>query len=480
MSQRPPVHYPTLALGAAIFAVLLALAAVFYLERMAVLDMAFQTFHILRTGALQIQSGRFGAAGTQVFAWAAQALGLPLKSVLLTYSLGHVLYYFGIFWVVTAVLRQWKWGLVLILLATLMTTHTFYWLSEMPQGLAFLVLVLAWLHRKERLSALHWWEYPVLLAACITAFYFHPLVLYAMLFCSAYFLLNNNETTDQTSVSPSSVKPLYLLALALFGAIVFVKYRVLKLDWYDAQALERAKAFGETWPNWFDIQSNHDFLRWCATDYYMLPILVAANAIFFLWKKHHWKAVLSILAPVGYVVLVNVPFHAGDNQFYLENLYLPLAIFAAVPFVFGILPGVLPEKNHWLPIAIIAGIGLARIGTAHQPWRDRLHWEQDFLKKTAQLDHRKLVLTEQQAPMEMLVLSWGTPYEFLMLSALDKPENARCIIVDEASERFEPLLSQPRLFLGEFKNYSFDSLPRQYFNLTDTTPYVRWRESGNK
>ncbi|MEQ1746573.1 MAG: hypothetical protein ABMA02_14170 [Saprospiraceae bacterium] len=479
MSQRLPVHYPTLALGAAVFAVLLALAAFFYLQRMAVLDMAFQTFHILRTGELQIQSGRFGAAGTQVFPWVAQTLGLPLKGVMLSYSLGHVLYYFGIFWVVTISLRQWKWGLVLILLATLMTTHTFYWLSEMPQGLAFLVLVLAWLHRKERLSALHWWEYPALLAACVTAFYFHPMVLYAMLFCGAYFLLGRSGVSSQeTSFSPA-IKPLYRLALAIFGAIVFVKYQVLKLDWYDAQALERAKAFGELWPNWFDIQSNRDFLRWCATDYYMVPVVVAANATFFLWKKHVSRAVLAVLAPVGFVVLVNVPFHAGDNQFYLENLYLPMGMFAAVPFVFGVLPGLLPEKRHWIPVAIIAAVGLARIGAAHRPWSDRLRWEQDFLKKTTQLERRKLLLTEQQVPMDMLVLSWGTPYEFLILSALGKPENARCIIVDEASERFEPLLSQPRLFLGEFKNYRFDELPRHYFNLTDTTPYVRWKESGN-
>ena len=38
-----------------------------------------------------------GAAGTQVFAWAAQWAGLPLKGVLMTYSLGHVAYYFILF-----------------------------------------------------------------------------------------------------------------------------------------------------------------------------------------------------------------------------------------------------------------------------------------------------------------------------------------------------------------------------------------------
>ncbi|MBK9335658.1 MAG: hypothetical protein IPM98_03320 [Lewinellaceae bacterium] len=463
--SSPPAWAQTLCLGTAAYAILLVLAAVFYLERMAVLDMAFQTFQILRTGEVQIQSGRFGAVGTQVFPWAAQAAGLPLKGVLMSYSLGHVLYYFGVFLMVTLVLRQWKWGLVLILLATLMTAHTFYWLSEMPQGLAFLVLVLAWLHHKERLSALRWWAYPLLAAGLVTAFYFHPMVLYAMLFCAAYFFLEKPR---------SPIQPLYLLALAIFLATVFVKYKILKLDWYDAQALERAKAFGALWPNWFDIQSNRDFLRWCRTDYYMIPVLTVLNAAFFLWKKQGLRAALVTVAPVGFVLLVNIPFHPGDNQFYLENLYLPLGLFVAVPLVFAVLPGLLPEKRHWIPVAAIAAIGLFRIVSVHRPWTNRLHWEQDFLEKTAHREHRKLLLTEEQASMDTLVLSWGTPYEFLLLSALEHPDSARCILVDEASHRFDPLLAQPGLFLGEFKNYSFDELPRRYFNLTDTSAYVRW------
>jgi hypothetical protein len=458
-------HRASLCLGMAAYAALLALAAVFYLERMAVLDMAFQTFQILRTGALQIQSGRFGAAGTQVFPWAAQAVGLPLKGVLLSYSLGHVLYYFSIFLIVTGLFRQWKWGLVLVLLSTLMTTHTFYWLSEMPQGLAFLVLVLAWLHRKERQNLLRWWEYPLLAAGLVTAFYFHPMVLYAMLFCGAYFLLEKPR---------SPIQPLYILALAIFFATVFIKYKVLKLDWYDAQALERAKAFGNLWPHWFDIQSNRDFLHWCMADYYMIPLLTALNTVYFIWKKHWLRAALVALAPAGFVLLVNIPFHTGDNQFYLENLYLPLGLFVAVPLIFDVLPGLLSNNRVWIPVAAILAIGLIRIGLAHRPWTDRLRWEQDFLEKTAHLEHRKLLLTEEQVPMDTCILSWGTPYEFLLLSALKHPDSTRCIIVDESSQRFDPLLAQPRLFLGEFKNYTFDELPQRYFNLTDTSAYVRW------
>ncbi|MBK8193423.1 MAG: hypothetical protein IPK76_09485 [Lewinellaceae bacterium] len=183
-------------LGTAVYAALAVLAAVFYLERMVFADMGFQTFHILRTGSLQIQSGRFGAACTQIFPWLAQLTGMPLKGVLLTYSLGHVLYYFTVFLLVTLVLEQWRWGLVLILTSTLMTTHTFFWLSEMPQGLAFLILLLAWLQSREGLYAVRWWQYPLLTAASVTAFYFHPMILYALLFCGLFFIVAKGNNPD--------------------------------------------------------------------------------------------------------------------------------------------------------------------------------------------------------------------------------------------------------------------------------------------
>lgn len=452
--------------GTAAYAVLAALAAVFYLERMTFMDMSFQTFHILRTGSLQIQSGRFGAAGTQVFPWLAQEIGLPLRGVLFTYSLGHVLYYYAIFALTVLWFRQWKWGVVLVLLSTLMTTHTFYWLSEMPQGLAFLVLVLAWMQAKGRLGAVRWWEFPVFVAALVTAFYFHPMVLYALLFCCAFFLLDRP--------SGPGGRAIYLFAAGIFLATLFVKYKVLKPDWYDVMSLERAEAFRALWPHWFDIQSNRDFLHWCLTDYYLLPLLVLLNTGFYFRKKRWLKGLLAVLFPAGFVILVNVPFAKGDHQFYLENLYLPLGLFASVPFVFDVLPALVPERRMWLVLSALVALRLVHIFLTHRSWTERMHWEQAFLKETAALPRRKLILSEKQAPMDKLILSWGTPTEFLMLSALEHPDSARCIAIDENPERFDPLLASPRLFLGEFRNYSFDELPHRYFNPQDTSAYIHY------
>jgi hypothetical protein len=137
MSSNFHEHRTAFLLCLGLFGTLIVLAGVFFLERIVNLDMAFQSFLILKSGSLEIQSGRFGAAATQFWPWAAQALGLPLKGVLLMYSLGHVFWPALLAWFSWRI-GQWRWSLAIGMVATLMTTHTFYWLSEMPAGLVFL------------------------------------------------------------------------------------------------------------------------------------------------------------------------------------------------------------------------------------------------------------------------------------------------------------------------------------------------------
>lgn len=453
-----------------VFGTLVLMARVWYKDRIINLDMAFQTFLILKSGSLEIQSGRFGAAATQVWPWAAQALGLPLKGVLMAYSLGHALW--------PAILAffcwrigQWRWSLAIGMVATLMTTHTFYWLSEMPAGLVFLCAVFAWMHSKGSFAVFRWWEWPLWLGALVTAFYFHPLVLYAHAFLCVFFLLEKDK--------PRTWAWMHLTALGIFGALTILKYKVLKLDWYDAVAIKRQEAFGKLWPHWLDIESNRKFLEWSTKDYWLLWIVIVACVVFYVSKRFWLKASFVAAWPLAFVIMVNVPYYeAVGQQFYMENLYLPLAVFASIPLIFDVLkeknqPDQL-TKNGVTILGILFTINLLRIGQAHQTWAEKLKWEQTFLEETAKRSERKIVLSEKQVPMQTLKMSWGSPYEFLMLSSLTHPDGARCLIIHDSPERFDSLLTRPRLFFGTFKNYPFEVLPKTYFNFQDTSGYIRW------
>jgi hypothetical protein len=176
--------------------------------------------------------------------------------------------------------------------------------------------------------------------------------------------------------------------------------------------------------------------------------------------------------------LKGVLFEGLGQQFYMENLYLPLGVFASIPLVFDVLSDSIKNDrlvlNGAVVLVILSGLNLFRIGAAHRQWAEKLQWEKDFLAETATLPNRKIVLTERQAPMETLKMSWGSSFECLMLSALVHPDSSRCLIIHESPERFDSLLTRPRLFFGAFKNYPFQELPDAYFNFQDTSNYVRW------
>jgi len=471
---------PLTLLGIGIFSLLLLLAIVFYLERIAHIDMGFQTFLILLSGTPEIQSGRFGAVATQFWPWLAQWAGLPLRGVLMAYSIGHIVWPALLFgyccW-----LRQWQWAAVLLLVVTGMPTHTFYWLSEMPQGLVFLVAVFAWMSAKGSLAGIRWWAWPLWAAAVVTAFYFHPMVMYAAFFGCAFFIIKHsflsglNEKTSSTTPFFQRGWTIFAMMLLLFACTAFVKFKLLKLDWYDAVALERTEAFGQLWPHWFDIQSNRDLLQYCLRDYWFVPLALSASFAFYLWKKQWFPAVLTLVYPLAYTLLVNIPYHESTHQFYMENLWLPLGLFAAIPLVFDVLPGLFAEKTGVYIVGAIALLGVVRIANTHQPWTARLDWERQFLKETVQRPNKKLVLTEQQVPMRTFKLSWGMPYEFLLLSSLESPDSARCILVTNEPQRYDStMMAKPKLFLGSFKNYPFEVFPTRYFNLKDSSAYVRY------
>jgi hypothetical protein len=464
----------TLITGITAFAGLLLLAMVYYLERIAHIDMAFQTFLILKSGSPEIQSGRFGAVATQCWPWMAQAAELPLKWVLRLYSAGHVIWPALLFgWALW--LRQWKWALVLLLAVTGMATQTFYWLSEMPQGLVFLIAVMAWISGQPTLRSVRWWQWPLWLFAAVTAFYFHPLVLYAAVF-ACLFMIISPESGEKKWYSARW--PVYTTFLAMLGATALVKYKVLKLDWYDAAAMKRTAAFGQLWPNWLDIQSNRDLWTYLLSDYWFIPAALGVSLIYYVARRQWLKGGLTLLYPVVFVFAVNVPYSESTHQFYMENLWLPLGLFAAMPLVMDVLPGWFGDRKTVVIAAFLALSGIYRIAGAHESWTARLNWERQFLSTSGNAGGR-LILTEKQIPMDTFKLSWAMTYEFLLLSALDTPGNTRAILVTGEPHKYDTLRCESRLLLGPFKNYPYEVLPKRYFMLNDTTCYTEMRLEEN-
>jgi hypothetical protein len=455
----------TLLIGIATYLLLAAMAAVLFLERTVFADIAFHTVTILKQKSLFIQNQRFVAAFTQVFPLAAQSAQLSLKGVLMSYSVGFIAYYGFVFLACTLWLKQWKMGLVMLLLSTLMVTDTFYWIqSELPQGLALLTLTFALMLRYKTPERMSGWALGLLFVLWFTVAYAHPMLAFPIFFMLVFFWKRNPAR--------AAVHPTLVTASAVFVLLVLLlKNKVLGPAGYDSEAMSRVSNLQKLFPNYFNLASNRDFLRWCLTDYYLLPIGFFTNTAFYVWQKKWFKLLLFSSFFLGYLLLVNVSIPESFHRFYLENLYLPLSLFVAVPLVFDVLPH-FGKKGDWprwgfAVLAVFLAARLLNIGIAHRPWMARLDWQREFLREHA----GKLLVPENSVPMKQLFMSWGSSFEFMLLSSLENPNETRLIAIDEDPNRFAWATERPRAAITEWEVWDYEQLPHRYFNPQDSTLY---------
>jgi hypothetical protein len=177
---------------------------------------------------------------------------------------------------------------------------------------------------------------------------------------------------------------------------------------------------------------------------------------------------------LGYLFFINVSFNNGDHQFYLENLYLPLIIFVVVPFVFDVLFTGFFKKMPLVFVSCILIFAMIRINLHATQWTARLDWNKNFLTKTDILPNRKLLIDENKTPKELMVMSWGSSFEFLLLSSLEKPENTRCLLIDENPSRLNWAKNTPNTLLTEWEVWDYQELPQRYFAPRDTGGYVEY------
>ncbi|MBK8146418.1 MAG: hypothetical protein IPK62_16260 [Bacteroidetes bacterium] len=200
------------------YSVLLIFATIFYKERVAMCDAAFQFFSILKEDSFAIQIGRYGVVGTQIFPLLASKLNLPLSVVSLSYSLSFIIFYFSVFLLVLVLFKNEKMALVILLFSTLMVRHSFYWVQcEFVQGAVFTLFYLAlmeWILQKEKVP---FWFFLVSPFFLITIVYFYPLLLFIMLFGILFMMLLYKQKIRFLSLILVSYLVLFVVKLQFFN-----------------------------------------------------------------------------------------------------------------------------------------------------------------------------------------------------------------------------------------------------------------------
>lgn len=219
-----------------------------------------------------------------------------------------------------------------------------------------------------------------------------------------------------------------------------------------------------------NLQSNKNLLNYFVQDYYFVAIV-----LFFINRRHFLKAILISAFFLGYCLLVNVSYPHGADQFYIENLYLVLAVIIAVPFVYDVLPSIRNPKIQYAIIGLICVAGLIRIASTQSFYSDRLSWYSDILNSTESDSQQKIIIPETMVPMDTLMMTWGSSYEFWLLSTIEGG-TSRSVIIEERPGEFDYALPAEKAFITKWGVFEYSALDNKYFNFRDTMGYVSFQE----
>lgn len=453
------------AIGVITFIILGILAAKYYLERTLFLDIPFHIFHLIWFKHFFIQNNRFGAAFTQTIPLLAILIHAPLRVVMMSYSLSFVIYYFLVFLICITLLKNEKFGLVLLLSCVLIVSDTFYWIqSELPQGIAFLILTLAVMSRFSTLSRVNIFHHCVLLILMIFITYYHPMMVFPYFFSCAFFFTDNRNIIRKKLIYESIV---YLVLIMIFKNVV------MKPAEYDANAMDRWKNLVRMFPHYIDVPSNRNFVEYSVRDYYFLPLFFIAILIVYFFRRNILKLLLLLFFFLGYLLLVNISFSgAQEKQFYLENLYLPLSFFVIVAFVFDILPSIKIDLIRYGLLILIIIVRLIHISNDHEKFSARINWYEDLLSETRTLTNKKLIIPDSTVNREMLILDWASAYEILLLSSAESPDSSRSIAIDDNPNGYLWAIDQNKSFFAKGGVWPYEILDSHYFRFHDTSRYV--------
>lgn len=450
-------------LGVCYFALSIFFAFTWAEERIAFGDAAYQLFSVLRTNDFAVQVMRFGSAITQFFPFIGSQLHLSLQTIVYLYSLSFELIALGAFLIVLGKYNNTKLAFGLLLTKTLITTHTFFWVqSELLQGIVILFVFLAWIKNKyiNRFNIL---QYCIFFIFILLLVFVHPLILFPFLFSSTFLLLSKAEQYQNKTISTSA---------ALFLTLFFLKSTVLK-NAYDSGAMAGMQNFKLHFLHYVNTPSNQQFLKYCYTDYYLLPIVFLVLLLLLVYAKKWSVLILSFCFPIAYFLIVQISNYDGKEvEFRIESFYIPLAFMLSLVLAEELSSYAWGEKILYPLTALSIFLFLWRINTAAPIYNKQLAWNKSFVDI-----HRneKLVIKENELSKHNIMLPWAFPYQSWIISTLHYNNTASFATVKEISD-LDWAFYDKQIYLTTWGNFEYWKLPKSYFMFSnDSSVYQHYQ-----
>jgi hypothetical protein len=448
--------------------ILLAGAFLFYKERMFFADASFILFNVINKQTLFIQEHRCGSFITQAFPLLAAKLHLPMRAIVIAYSVSFNIFYLAVAGLV-ARLRYYGLAIIMGLYYLLFVSDSYFWTNnEIHQAIAWMFLFFAAILYPHRKRASMFLFVPVFILLAALTIFTHFAVIIPFVFLWVYFIIDKSNWPFSRAMS--------ITLSCLIALVIGAKFAITKQHTYDNNYVHHITHFSlEDIFKSFVAPVTLMFYKRCLTNYWMAVILMAIGIFHLLRKGKKKQAIWCIVSFIGYIMIVGMAFCDFDQNvvaFHMETEWQSMGIIAATPFVFSVLPSLKPSNATWV-LVVVCVVRLAYIAAAAPPFRERLQFEEGILAQMKHKNISKLALYEKEEFLQKCMLSWAVTYETLLFSAMheDNPQPTFAFINKDNHEALERLKNR-NAFYGVWGMYRNEELNSKYFSIDTTQPYA--------
>ena len=454
--------------GHLVFAVLFIFSFLFFKERHA-FDASHYLFEIITRKNFFIAHGRLIGFVSQILPLTGVYINASLKSLMLLYSFGDVLYYYVLFLIASHFLKSTQAGISILLIVCLAVKFSFYCpVTELLQGMALLPFLY------EALLRINRFQYHLIPILLVLIIFSHPLLFILVGFAIAFFIIP--QRTDWFTKQN-------LLLVSTFAIITAAKF--LLLDKYDYQKSFYPVVFDDYshFENVKDANYIFSFLLVYMKENFLVGLLWAISLYLLLTKKKFLECALVFFAPVLFLLLIIVTHGITAITNYSERMLLPFAGMVILSFALSVeaIKSNSAKRVLMVLIAFVICFRLWIIYDAVSPYAKRVAQIQELIHQAQIQNVSKCIIDERNLEyLPYAMTGWSYPIESLLLSSLHSKDSSVTIALKEEhfNRYVKRILNADEIYKTQDSIINYSMLNPDYF-LLPQTPYVFLNSSCN-
>lgn len=437
-------------------------SAVFlYKERTLLTDSAFCIFKMINSGNFFLPAEKYSTLVPQIFALAAINLHLPLKYILIFFSLSFVFLHIIIYWIIAYKLKNEQAGILLILCLTIGISRSFFSIqTEIIQGIAYCVLFYAWIYQQQNLNNFKQKIQFVIINSLIVllALFSHPVTIVPLIYILGTYLIDKNDFKNYWNYIPVYI-------IFIFG---YLKMTFASTENYDGTLFSKISYFFSTIREFRYFYSTVFFVSRWNKIYFTYFVVLFIVIIYFFVIKNYKKLFFHILTVAVFFIFIALNYYSKESILLMEKNFIPLNIILLIPFINDVI-----TKTSFFKIlkniAIVFFILLSVfwINKARIEFSERVLYIEKLLKYVEKFPERKFIIEKKNIAMPIVNTSWSFANETLLYSSLPGSFSSRTIYLVDDINSFTGNLYEPSVYFSTPENLSLyiSKLNQKYFNL---------------